>query len=89
MMRPPALRLWAVAGLAAAGLAAAIGYWWTRADPGDPRLNAFVRARPPVPVVFTSRTDPSQFPGRRPRRAKASPPPASGCGRPARVGSGS
>ncbi len=42
--------------LAASALAA---YWFGfRPDPGDPRLNALVRARPPVPVVFTSRSEP-------------------------------
>lgn len=45
--------------LAAAGFAA---YWFVfRPDPGDPRLNAFARARPPVDVVFTSRSEPLSF----------------------------
>ena len=51
-----------VAGLAVASAAAAAVYWFAlRPDPGDPRLGAFVRARPPVPVVFTSRTEPASF----------------------------
>src|SRR5262245_27220049 len=45
--------------LADAGFAV---YWFAlRHDPGDPRLNALVRSRPPVPVVFTSRTEPASF----------------------------
>jgi hypothetical protein len=42
-------------------VAGGAGYWLTRADPGDPRLNAFVRDRPPVPVVFTSRSEPTSL----------------------------
>jgi hypothetical protein len=54
-------RLTAAALLAAAAGAAA-GYWFLlRPDPGDPRLRAFVLGRPPVPVVFTSRTEPASF----------------------------
>jgi WD40-like Beta Propeller Repeat len=52
---------WLVAGLAAAVLGGAIVYRVTRPDPGDPRLNVFVHARPPVPVVFTSRTEPASL----------------------------
>src|SRR5262249_52828865 len=52
---------WLVAGLAAAVLGGAIVYRATRPDPGDPRLNAFVHSRPPVPVVFTSRTEPASL----------------------------
>lgn len=37
-----------------------------RSDPGDPRLNAFVHSRPPVPVVFTSRATASSFQARAP-----------------------
>ena len=46
------------AGLVAAAAAAGAAAWWLarRPDPGDPRLAGFVHARPPVPVVFTSRT---------------------------------
>src|SRR5262249_4168418 len=33
----------------------------TRPDPGDERLRAFVFARPPVPVVFTSRSEPASL----------------------------
>src|SRR5438067_7454192 len=64
-MRVPLRRRWLpAAGLLAVSLAAAwsAGYWLClRPDSGDPRLAAFVRARPPVPVVFTSRTDPAGF----------------------------
>src|SRR5437660_3875651 len=50
------------AGAAVVIAAAAAGYWFfLRPDPGDPRLRAFVRGRPPVPVVFTSRTEPASF----------------------------
>lgn len=49
----------AAALLATAGGAAS--WYFLRPDPGDPRLNAFVAARPPVPVVFTSRTEPASF----------------------------
>src|SRR5262245_60412905 len=58
-MRPPRnLRPWLAAGLAATVVGSVIAYWVTRPDPGEPRLKAFVHARPPVPVVFTSRTEP-------------------------------
>jgi hypothetical protein len=39
----------------------AVGYWLLTRDPGDPRLNGFVHARPPVPVVFTSRSEPASL----------------------------
>lgn len=52
----------AAAGAVLLCAAAAAGYWLaTRPDPGDRRLAAFVRGRPPVPVVFTSRTEPTAF----------------------------
>src|SRR5947208_2269160 len=54
-------RPWLLAGLAVLALAGAVRFWLTWADPGDPRLAAFVRARPPVPVVFTSRTEPASL----------------------------
>lgn len=52
--------------LVAVGVAVPLGafalYWFAlRNDPGDPRLNAFVREKPPVPVVFTSRSEPAGF----------------------------
>ena len=48
-----------VAAIAAGGFA---GYWlFVRPDPGDPRLAGFVRNRPPLPVVFTSRTEPASL----------------------------
>src|SRR5436190_5837911 len=70
-MRVPLRRRWLpAAGLLVVALAAAgsAGYWvFLRPDPGDPRLAGFVRARPPVPVVFTSRTEPASL-------AAAAPP---------------
>ena len=52
----------AAAGLIAVAAVGFAAYWFVfRPDPGDPRLNALVRARPPVPVVFTSRTEPLSF----------------------------
>src|SRR5438477_12912056 len=72
-----------IAGVVVLAAAGSAGYWFfLRPDPGDPRLNAFVRGRPPVPVVFTSRTEPASFeaaapegeghhyPGRRPCAAR-------------------
>jgi hypothetical protein len=47
--------------LAAAGAAVAVYWFVLRHDPGDARLSAFVHARPPVPVVFTSRSEPASF----------------------------
>ena len=41
-------RSWLAAGLGVGLVGAAAAFWLTRADPGDPRLGAFVRARPPV-----------------------------------------
>ncbi|QDU20903.1 TolB-like translocation protein [Urbifossiella limnaea] len=42
--------------------AGVVAYWFLlRPDPGDPRLNGFVAARPPVAVVFTSRSEPASF----------------------------
>lgn len=41
---------------------AAVGCWVAfRPDPGDTRLNTFVYSNPPVPVVFTSRTETVSF----------------------------
>jgi hypothetical protein len=62
-MRFPLRRPWLLAaGLLVALVAGFAVYWFAlRHDPGDPRLNAFVRSRPPVPVVFTSRTEPASF----------------------------
>jgi hypothetical protein len=61
MRRPRALWRWVAAGLAVAGLGGAAAFWLTHPDPGDPRLNAFVHAAPPVPVVFTSRSEPTSL----------------------------
>jgi hypothetical protein len=52
---------WLAAGLAALAAGGAIAFRAARSDPGDPRLAAFVHARPPVPVVFTSRTEPASL----------------------------
>jgi hypothetical protein len=53
-----------VGGLVVAATVAASVFWaLTREDPGDPRLRQFVHARPPVPIVFTSRTEPASFVG--------------------------
>jgi hypothetical protein len=62
-MSPRARRPWLLAAGLAALAAAGFGVYWfgLRSDPGDPRLNAFVHARPPVPVVFTSRTEPASL----------------------------
>jgi hypothetical protein len=52
------------AGIVVATLAAvsgAVWYFFLRPDPGDPRLNAFVAAHPPVEIVFTSRSEPLSF----------------------------
>lgn len=52
----------AAAGLAAFAAAGLVVYWFVlRPDPGDPQLNGYVRGRPPVPVVFTSRSEPASF----------------------------
>ncbi len=47
-------------GLVLLAAAAAAAYFLSR-DPGDLRLRQYVWARPPVPVVFTSRTEPASF----------------------------
>ena len=53
---------WIAAGLLVLTGAAAGGYFlFFRPDPGDTRLNALVHAKPPVPVVFTSRSEPASF----------------------------
>lgn len=54
-------RGWLAAGLGLLMLGGSVPLWLMRADPGDPRLNALVRARPPVPIVFTSRTEPASL----------------------------
>ncbi len=36
-------------------------WYFVLRDTGDPRLNQHVRNTPPVPIVFTSRTDPASF----------------------------
>jgi hypothetical protein len=52
---------WLAAAVAVAGLGGAAAYWFAVRDPGDPRLNALVHSKPPVPVVFTSRSEPVSF----------------------------
>lgn len=52
---------WLAITLAVAGLGGAVAYWFASGDPGDLRLRAYVHARPPVPVVFTSRTEPASL----------------------------
>jgi hypothetical protein len=55
-------RRWRLLALVAAGLLlAGVAAWWFWPDGGDPRLAAYVHARPPVPVVFTSRSHPESF----------------------------
>jgi hypothetical protein len=46
--------------LGATGTASFLAYWYWP-EPGDERLAGFVRARPPVPIVFTSRSEPASF----------------------------
>ena len=58
----PRRRLLLVTGLVASAVGAFVVYHFAfQADTGNPRLNAFVVARPSVPVVFTSRTDLASF----------------------------
>lgn len=49
-----------IAGLVAIAVCTVV-FFLTRSDPGDLRLRPFVYARPPVPVVFTSRTQPASL----------------------------
>jgi len=51
---------WWLGGVLAGSIALA-AWWMFRADAGDARLKAFVHTRPPVPIVFTSRTDPASM----------------------------
>jgi hypothetical protein len=60
-MRAAALRRPLLAAVAIIAVGAPVAYWLTRPEPGDTRLNAFVHHRPPVPIVFTSRTDPGSL----------------------------
>lgn len=49
-------------GGGAAGLLAVAGvWWWWGGNAGDPHLAPFVKTRPPVPIVFTSRTETASF----------------------------
>src|SRR4051794_31738175 len=57
----PRLARWLPLALAVAAAGGAGLAWWRRTDPGDVALRAFVRDRPPVPVVFTSRSEPASF----------------------------
>lgn len=54
-------RLWWLGGGVLAVLVVAVSWWIFLTDPGDARLGAYVFARPPVPIVFTSRTEPASF----------------------------
>ena len=54
-------RYWITVGLMAVASGAALAFWFTRSNPGDPRLNSFVHAKPLVPIVFTSRSEPASF----------------------------
>jgi hypothetical protein len=51
--------LWLVASVFVLGVAGALAWHWFGGIvvPADERLAAFVHARPPVPIVFTSRTE--------------------------------
>ncbi|HEX3149883.1 MAG TPA: hypothetical protein VHR66_17535 [Gemmataceae bacterium] len=61
MTRARWLRFSLVAGLAILAAGGVIVYRLATRDNGDPRLRSFVHARPPVPIVFTSRTEPASF----------------------------
>jgi hypothetical protein len=54
-------RWWWLGGGVLAVLVVAVSWWFFLTDPGDARLGAYVFARPPVPIVFTSRTEPASF----------------------------
>jgi hypothetical protein len=54
-------RRWAWLGGLAVPLAALGLGWYFWPESGDVRLGAFVHARPPVRIVFTSRTEPASF----------------------------
>jgi hypothetical protein len=54
-------RRWWCGGVLAAGLLGVVAWWLWRPDPGDARLRAFVHGRPPVPIVFTSRSEPASL----------------------------
>jgi hypothetical protein len=54
-------RWWLLGGGVSAGMLVAAGWWHFFAEHGDARLNAFVYARPPVSIVFTSRTEPASL----------------------------
>ncbi len=52
----------AISGVLLASAATASVFWLlNRHDPGDLRLRQFVHARPPVPIVFTSRSEPASL----------------------------
>src|SRR5947209_12589906 len=61
MTRAAITRLLLAAAVAVAAAGGVLAYWLTRPDPGDERLRAFVHARPPVPIVFTSRSEPASL----------------------------
>ncbi len=51
----------ALAAVALVVIAAGVWFFLLREPAGDPRLTPFVRGMPPLPVVFTSRTEPMSF----------------------------
>ncbi len=57
MLKP---RRWWWLGAFAVSLAVAL-CWLCWPNPGDARLKAYVQAPPPVPIVFTSRSEPASF----------------------------
>jgi hypothetical protein len=53
---------WAVGLLlVVSGVGAALAVYLMSGLPADPRLAGFVHSRPPVPIVFTSRSEPASF----------------------------
>jgi hypothetical protein len=54
-------RWWWLGGGCLAGLIVAVAWWFYLPDPGDMRLRDCVYGLPPVPIVFTSRSEPASF----------------------------
>ncbi|MSR53270.1 MAG: hypothetical protein EXS09_08255 [Gemmataceae bacterium] len=54
-------RAWVAFGLAILLLGCAVAYLLNPSNPGDPRLDPFVHSKPPVPIVFTSRSEPASL----------------------------
>jgi hypothetical protein len=56
------IRTWVLASSSAVLLlGGGIAYWLLSNDAGDPRLQPFVHAKPPVAIVFTSRSEPQSL----------------------------